>query len=194
MKERASLLILLFACALFGAAWWTQARASEAIAAPHLIPDAALPTPPIPSPTRKLDEYGDISWNDERARLDNFTIELQSSPTAEGYMTCYGGRVGRAGEAMRRCRRAKNYVSGYRGIDAARLVTVDGGYREDLTVELWVVPPGATPPSVTPTVNPREVRFVKGKVKRRAHRRFNRVPTRSAYSPTRPPKTHDADL
>jgi len=35
---------------------------------------------------------------------------------------------------------------------------VDGGYREELTVELWVVPSGANPPSASPTVDPSEVK------------------------------------
>jgi hypothetical protein len=37
-------------------------------------------------------------------------------------------------------------------------VTVDGGYKEDLTVELWIVPSGANPPTASPTVDPSEVK------------------------------------
>ena len=126
--------------------------------------------PAAPPYDRKIDEYGNINWNDERARLDNVAIELQYDSRSRLYLVCYGGRVGREGEAMRRCRRAGNYVSGYRGIKASRIVTVDGGYREDLTVELYIIPPGMTPPQASPSVDPREVRFVKGKVKTRAGR------------------------
>ncbi|HEX3560994.1 MAG TPA: hypothetical protein VHU19_17465, partial [Pyrinomonadaceae bacterium] len=107
---------------------------------------------------RKVDEYGNIRFNDEKARLDNFAIELQNDPTSQGYLICYGGRRGRAGEGQARCDRAKNYLVTTRGIDASRVVTVDGGYREDLTVELWVVPSGATPPAASPTVDPSEVK------------------------------------
>jgi hypothetical protein len=107
---------------------------------------------------RKVDEYGNIKFNDEKARLDNYAIELQNDPTAQGYLVCYGGRTGRTGEAQRRCDRAKNYLVSTRGIDASRIVTVDGGFREELTVELWVVPSGANPPAASPTVDPSEVR------------------------------------
>jgi hypothetical protein len=107
---------------------------------------------------RKIDEYGNIRFNDEKARLDNYAIELQNDPTAQGYLVCYGGRKGRAGEAQKRCDRAKDYLVTTRGIDSSRIVTVDGGYREDLTVELWVVPSGATPPAASPTVDPSEVK------------------------------------
>jgi hypothetical protein len=111
-----------------------------------------------PKTPRKVDEYGNIRFNDEKARLDNFAIELQNDPTAQGYLICYGGRRGRAGEAQRRCDRAKDYLVTTRGIDASRIVTVDGGYKEELSVELWVVPSGATPPTASPTVQPSEVK------------------------------------
>lgn len=115
----------------------------------------SIPALPL---ARKVDEYGNIKFNDEKARLDNYAIELQNDPTAQGYLVCYGGRTGRTGEAQRRCDRAKNYLVSTRGIDASRIVTVDGGFREELTVELWIVPSGANPPQSTPTVDPSEVR------------------------------------
>ena len=166
---RTSLLIFIFASIVFGGAWWTQARAAGASAAvPRGVDSLA---PPVPAPTRAIDEYGNISWNDERARLDNLAIELQNGPSWLGHITCYGGRLGRRGEARRRCERAKNYISGYRGIPAERILTLDGGYREELTVVLWAIPPGVTPPQPSPTVDPREVRFVRGKAKRRPRSR-----------------------
>ncbi|HST51145.1 MAG TPA: hypothetical protein VLJ61_10860, partial [Pyrinomonadaceae bacterium] len=71
--------------------------------------------------------------------------------------------------AQRRCDRAKDYLVTTRGIDASRVVTVDGGYKEDLTVELWVVPSGAAPPTASPTVQPSEVQT--GPAPRRGRRR-----------------------
>ncbi|HEX7175965.1 MAG TPA: hypothetical protein VF240_11955 [Pyrinomonadaceae bacterium] len=112
----------------------------------------------IAAEARKIDEYGNIRFNDEKARLDNYAIALQNEPGAQGTIICYGGRVGRAGEAQARCDRAKNYLVNERGIDASRVSTVDGGFREELTVELWVVPTGAQPPTASSTVDPSEVR------------------------------------
>jgi hypothetical protein len=112
-----------------------------------------------------LDHYGKIPFDDEKARLDNFSIELLNDPQAQGYLVCYGGRVGRAGEAWARCKRAKNYMVAVRGIAPSRIVTVNGGYREDLSVWLWVVPAGAKPPALLPTVDPKEVRIIKGGAK-----------------------------
>jgi hypothetical protein len=119
----------------------------------------------------KVDEYGNIRFNDEKARLDNYAIELQNDPTAQGYLICYGGRKGRTGEAQRRCDRAKDYLVNTRGISGDRIVTVDGGYREELTVELWVVPSGANPPTGSPTVDPSEVKATPAPRTRRRGRR-----------------------
>ena len=89
----------------------------------------------------KFDEYGNIKFNDEKARLDNYAIQLQNQPGAQGYILAYGSCEG---EAQARADRAKDYLVNTRGIDAGRLVTVDGGCRSDLAVELWIVPTGAT--------------------------------------------------
>lgn len=123
--------------------------------------------PPVPSPTRKLDEYGNIPFAHEKARLDNFAIELQSDPTARGYIIGYGGRRARAGEARRRLARAMRYLSTVRHIPAGQVVTIDGGYREDLTVELWIMPRSMTPPQPSPTVDPSEVVIIREQPKRR---------------------------
>jgi hypothetical protein len=99
---------------------------------------------PLAEVARKFDTYGNIRFNDEKARLDNFAIELQNNPGAQGYILAYGSCTG---EGQARADRAKDYLVNTRGIDAGRIVTVDGGCRAELTVELWIVPTGATPPS-----------------------------------------------
>lgn len=124
---------------------------------------ASCSTPIIQVTGCGFDEYGDIPFDDEKARLDNFAIELQNDPTAQGYLLCYGGRVGYEGEAQARCDRAKDYISNTRDIEASRVVTVDGGFREALTVRLVVVPSGATPPAPSPSVDPRDVTILKRK-------------------------------
>jgi len=97
-------------------------------------------------PAVKFDEYGNIKFNDEKARLDNYAIQLQNQPDSQGYILAYGSCDG---EAAARANRAKDYLVNTRGIDAARLMTVDGGCRADLMVELWIVPRGATPPAAS---------------------------------------------
>lgn len=101
---------------------------------------------------RKLDEYGKLLLKDENERLDKFTMELQMDPTAQAYIIAYGGRLSRAGAAQRVADKAKGYLVTRRGVDRARIVTIDGGYREQPAVELWLVPSRASLPRPTPTV------------------------------------------
>ncbi|HMH44850.1 MAG TPA: hypothetical protein VK557_15270, partial [Pyrinomonadaceae bacterium] len=82
--------------------------------------------------------------NDEKARLDNFAIQLQNEPTAAGYIIGYGSCDA---EGLTRANRAKDYLVNTRGIDAGRLMTVDAGCLPELQVQLWIVPQGATPPT-----------------------------------------------
>ncbi|MFN2455201.1 MAG: hypothetical protein ABR577_13365 [Pyrinomonadaceae bacterium] len=126
--------------------------------------------PPAVGPT-KFDEYGNVNFNDEKARLDNYAIQLQNDPNTQGYIIAYGGRRGRTGEAQARADRAKNYLVNTRGIDPGRIMTVDGGFREDLAVELWLVPQGATPPTASPTLQPGDVQTTNAPARRRGTRR-----------------------
>lgn len=95
---------------------------------------------PVAKP-RKFDEYGNIRFNDEKARLDNFAIQLQNEPSSRGSIVGYGSC---GAEGTTRAKRAKDYLVNTRGIDAGRLDVVDGGCLPDLLVQLWVVPQGAT--------------------------------------------------
>jgi hypothetical protein len=91
---------------------------------------------------RKFDEYGNIAFNDEKARLDNFAIQLQNEPGSQGYIVAYGSC---AGEAQRRADRAKDYLVTTRGLDPGRITVVAAdNCVAELTVELWVCPTGAT--------------------------------------------------
>ncbi|MEN3332450.1 MAG: hypothetical protein V7641_1815 [Blastocatellia bacterium] len=106
---------------------------------------------------RKLDEYGKLKPEDENARLDNFVVELQSDPTAQGYIIAYGGRRSRAGDAKTVAARAKTYLVNKRQLDPQRVITVDGGYREEPSVELWIAPTGGQAPQATPSLDPAEL-------------------------------------
>lgn len=99
---------------------------------------------------RKLDEYGKLTPKDEDARLDNFMIELNLDPTAQGYILSYNWRTSRPGDAQRAADRAKDYLIKKRKLERSRAVTVVGGSREQLTIELWIVGSRAQPPKPTP--------------------------------------------
>ena len=104
-----------------------------------------IPVPKIVS--RKFDEFSDINRNDEKARLDNYVVELQNDPRATAYVIVYPGRSGKASDAQKRAARILDYLVNSRGLDAPRITTLVGSAKEELMVELWIVPQGATPPS-----------------------------------------------
>jgi len=101
---------------------------------------------PAIAPPTKFDEYGNIKFNDEKARLDNYAIQLQNQPGSQGTIIAYGSC---AGEAQARADRAKDYLVNTRGIEAGRITTVDGGCLPELKVQLWIVPSGATAPAAS---------------------------------------------
>lgn len=108
--------------------------------------------PPVPG-CAIFDQYNDLRFNDEKARLDNFAIQLQQQPDTTGYYAIWGSCEG---EGQRRADRAIDYLVNTRGIDASRLKTVvDANCRETLTVELHICPPGQNPvPQNSATVTP----------------------------------------
>jgi len=113
---------------------------------------------PKPQPPRKFDQYGSLSVRERNSRLDNYAIELQNDPSATGYVVVYAGRKSRPSTTTSLLNSSRNYLVNHRGIEDGRIVTVDGGYREQTTTQLWIVPQGSTPPQAEPTVDPSEIK------------------------------------
>ncbi len=103
---------------------------------------------PIPVQCRKFDEFPEIAYNDEKARLDNYAIELQNDPGATAYVIVYPGPRGRPGAVQKHTTRVVDYLVNSRGINAQRIVTLVGPPRDELMVELWLCPQGAKPPAM----------------------------------------------
>jgi hypothetical protein len=103
---------------------------------------------------RKVDSYNDKiqSGEAEQWHLEDFVKELAKEPNAKAFIVAYGGQEDSPGKARRYATRARNYMVEARGIDPTRIVTIDGGRREDFIVELWLAPNGSRPPEPTPTV------------------------------------------
>jgi len=110
-------------------------------------PASCVVSIPVSNKPRKFDEYYDIARNDEKARLDNYVIQLQSEPGSQGYIIVYPSRRARPSEAQARATRISDYLVNSRGIDANRFNITMGAAREDWLFELWIVPAGATPPA-----------------------------------------------
>lgn len=108
-----------------------------------------------------FDSYGDISWQNEKAHLDNFAIALKQDSTLMGYIIVYAGKSTCVGEAKGRGRRAKKYLVKSLSIPEHRIKVVDGGYREKLTVILQPVPADAPEIIPTPTLKSTDVQIRK---------------------------------
>lgn len=112
------------------------------------VPTIVENKPPPPTP-RRFDEFESSSFDDDKARLDAFAIELQNNPDSQGYIIMYQGtdkmsmRTKKV-EVLRK--KALDYLVKARGVDPQRIQFVDWGTRERTTYDLWIIPPGAQPP------------------------------------------------
>ena len=88
-----------------------------------------------------FDYYADISFKEEKARLDNFAAWLHEHSDLNGYIILYGGKgAGNTREAQKRAKRAKHYLVTIRRLQPRRLITIKGGFRQKLEVELYALP------------------------------------------------------
>ena len=93
-----------------------------------------------------FDQYGEIEWEHEKARLDNFAIRLQEDWKGVGAILIFDKAHGCSGEAKARAVRAKRYMVEHRGIPWNRVFWRHEGYARDITTTLLTVPLGAYTP------------------------------------------------
>ena len=104
---------------------------------------------PLPPTARRFDEFPSKSFDDDKARLDAFVIELQNNPDAQGYIIMYQGTERNSVRARNvdvLSKRTLDYLVKARGIDPRRIVITNWGTRLKTTYDLWIIPPGAQPP------------------------------------------------
>jgi hypothetical protein len=123
-----------------------------------------------------FDQYGDLKFEDEKARLDNFAVQIQMQPTASGYIGMYAGAETYPDEASERLNRAKTYLVDFRKTEPNRVITVDCGFSSELTVQLYIVPFGASLPACDDNqqIPLSEVKFTKQRPKSRSKARPRR--------------------
>lgn len=101
------------------------------------------------------------SFEHDKPRLNFYVAHLNSYPDAMLHVFVYGGQVVKKGEVEERIKCIRDYLTINKGIDVKRITVRDGGYRSRLTVEIFYGSKGRPEPLPTPTVDPREVRWVK---------------------------------
>jgi len=96
-----------------------------------------------PLPT-KFDEYGLISFVEEKRRLGRFARELQRKLQTTSHIIVYGQHKS---EVDARIRRIKNYLIKKWALNQFRVTTESALCRKNTTTELWIIPPGTVAPS-----------------------------------------------
>ncbi len=107
---------------------------------------------------RPYAQFRRVSDAETFARLDDFAIQLIDETTFDGYVVAYAGRVSKKGEARMMAEQAKRYLIDKRNLPAARIKSINGGYREEAEYELYLIRHTLPPPTPTPTLPPGEVR------------------------------------
>lgn len=123
-----------------------DAKCRQNISVPTFV--ERLP-PPEPPKSFRFDRFIALSFDDDKARLDAFAIELQNNPDAQGYIILYQGsdrNSMRNKKVETLSKRALDYLVKTRGIDPRRIAVTQGGITDQTMYDLWIVPPGATPP------------------------------------------------
>ncbi len=89
-------------------------------------------------------EYGSIGCDHAGAYFDNFLVGLRDRPGLRGYAVIYP-KKGMLKEASWIKKRIEGRIF-FRKFDKARITIVEGEERDDLRVQLWLVPAGAEKP------------------------------------------------
>lgn len=125
---------------------------------------------------QKLDEFSSYTCEEMLYFLDIFGAKVFEAENSKGFIIVYEGKYsrfvpgnnnGRAkflpkfGESAFRTREMRNYLINFRSFPKEKFLFVSGGFRENHTVELWIVPNGTTPPKASPTI--KEIKYRKGK-------------------------------
>lgn len=103
-----------------------------------------------PAPVaRRVSKFDRINPSEEEIQIPSLAKELVDDPTARSYIIVYGKSRFDDGIKKRLARMKELLIRKYK-IFSERIITIDGGLREDFSVELWIIPPGAEPPLVPP--------------------------------------------
>lgn len=116
------------------------------------VPTEVSIIPPVEQPKPfRCDEFEAKAADDDKARFDNCVIQAQNTPDAQLYIIIYPGtdRLSVTRNTYDKLsKRALDYMVKTRGFDPRRIQIVKGSARIKTTYEVWIVPPGATPPVV----------------------------------------------
>ena len=103
-------------------------------------------------PIMDPDDGSGRSFAQDKPRLDSFAREMKANSSAEAYIIAFAGMVSYKNEARIRLNCIRKYLITTHGISRSRLKLIDGGYRVEKSVKLFLVNPGDPKPPQFPTM------------------------------------------
>lgn len=100
-----------------------------------------------------VEEFSLVGDCDFGGRLDLFLAELSQKPDFLGYVINYKGidELPQERDSYARETAIANHIA-FRNFDGSRITILRGGYRAEITTELWIAAPGVSPPQPSKTV------------------------------------------
>ena len=118
---------------------------------PYSCKNVAMTTLDISGQTYLFDSFSSYYQSQMRAIMDGFLIEIQNHPELKGYIISYGERK-RPQSLAAGVKFFKDHIK-FRRFDSTRISIVEGGYRDNIAAELYLMPPDGETPVSKPTVN-----------------------------------------
>jgi hypothetical protein len=97
------------------------------------------------------DEFPYDSLEGLTSRLGEFTVRLQKQPTYKGYIVVYAGRNRKIDGVGTFANRSRAYLIKEFQVNPKTIVALNGGYREEPVVELFLIPNAWPAPVPAPT-------------------------------------------
>ena len=134
---------------------------------------------------RQIDEFGILPCGDMLSRLHWIYTESQNSPDSKIYVVYYGGRFRKTifwdqknksnkiqlkyphqEDALNQAKSIPLYLTTEERYPAAirdslknKIVLINGGFRQNIQMEIWIVPKDAAPPKPMPTIDEKDIKF-----------------------------------
>ncbi len=130
----------------------------------------------------KLTEFGFIQCGELTAQIDGSFQHFQREKNAKFYIVYYEGKQFESssfnektnkydikltnpvrGYALNRAKEVVLYLNTAYKPKAEQIALIDGGFREEFTIELWQATQNAAPPKLIPTIFEKDIKFREGK-------------------------------
>ncbi len=95
-----------------------------------------------------FNEFGKITWEDLAARIDNLLYNLSQRPSSIAYVVIHNGKVLNDRERFRYEQWVKGQIKS-REFDEKRIFVIRAEDKDELQIQLWIVPEGTEKPSFT---------------------------------------------